>query len=98
MASFDHRNQIAALHVAAQIVEELPPGTIFGITVTDDDDYESPSVFNIFAPASEWDRLKRLLLLRTDGPPADQGERFISFRIGPLMVSFQEPEEEKSNE
>ncbi len=85
-------NQRAALEAAVQITEVLPPGTIFGITITDEDSYSSPSVFNIFAPASEWSYLKRLLSL--DDPPADHGERFISFRVGPLEVSIQEPEEE----
>ncbi len=86
-------NQRTALEVAAQVLEALPAGTIFGITITDDDDHVSPSVFNIFAPASEWLYLRSLLNLN-ENEQIDRGERYISFRVGPMEISITEPEED----
>ena len=92
---YHYANQRLALVAAATFVEDLPPGTIFGITVTDDDNEQAPSVLNIFAPKSEWDNLKSLLHLSN---PIDESESFTTYRFGPLEVSIQEPEENNGRE
>ena len=87
-----HANQRAALMAAAKLVEELPPGTTFAVEVTDEDTLEEPSVLNIYLkPHQHFNHLASLLRL---GEPVDQTETFVSYRMGPLLVSLMEPEED----
>jgi hypothetical protein len=84
-----YTNQRAALEAAAQIVEVLPPGTIFSVAVTNDD---KDAVLNIYTRSwAEKPRITRLLNIE-DLEPSDTGENFTMYEIGPLMVSIIEEE------
>jgi hypothetical protein len=83
----------SALVAAAQIVEELPAGTTYAVTVTDEDSWDEPSALNIYL-RSPADRAKIKRLLRLPERPDESGESFDSYRVGPIMVSLEDPEEE----
>jgi len=93
MTSF--RTQLEAMGSALILIKMLPDGTVWSLTCTNDDDAESPSVLNIFTAEPEWPLFQELLAL---GKPTDRstsdGEQFVSFRHGALLVSL--IEEEKS--
>lgn len=77
-----YTNQRAALESAAQIVEVLPPGTIFSVAATNDD---KDAVLNIYIRSwMDHPRIMRLLNIS----PSDMGENFTSYEVGPLTVSI----------
>lgn len=52
-----YRRQVTAIASALPLIERLPAGTIWSLTVTDEADDDSAAVLNIFAPEIEWARL-----------------------------------------
>jgi hypothetical protein len=87
--------QLEAIGSALLLVPKLPSGTTWALTCTNDDDAESPTVFNIYAPEDTWSNLQSVLHL---GKPTDRSthegeDQFISFRRGTLLVSFIQQEE-----
>jgi hypothetical protein len=84
-----YANQHAALVAAAQIVEELPPDTTFGVAITDG---ENDAELNIFVKTFG-ERVTIIRKIVLDQPVVDEGERFITYQIGPLVVSIILPEE-----
>lgn len=79
------RHQQDAISAGLFLVQKLPDDVAYGLTCTNDD-----SVLNIFAPESRWREIRATLAL---GEPADRsiesdGEQFLSFKIGALLVSI----------
>lgn len=89
------RQQLEAIGSALLLVQKLPAHTVWALEVTNDDDAESPTVLNIFTEQDEWPILIALLHLgaHTDRSTSQNGEQFVSFRQGTLLVSIIEPEE-----
>lgn len=86
-----HTNQAVALMAAHQLMEDLPDGVTFAVTITDEDSWEEPSVFNIYVKTREEADaiIHRLVLVNL----MDEGEKFRSFRIASLMVSIIEEDD-----
>lgn len=84
------RNQLEALDAAKLLIQKLPAHAVWSLSVTEDDDYESPTVFNVFAEEEDWPKLMVSLRL---GKPVDRstdekGDQFLVFRQGTLLISF----------
>lgn len=59
---------VRAASVARDLLASLPLGTQWGITITDADDLESPSTFNIFVyTLEEENRIRSILSYRMPG-------------------------------
>jgi hypothetical protein len=89
------KQQLEAIGSALLLIQRLPAHTIWALEVTNDDDAENPTVLNIFAEQNEWLSLVVSLRLgkHTDRSTHEQGEQFISFRQGTLLVSIIEQED-----
>ena len=90
------QTQLEAIGTALILIQQLPEGTVWSLTCTNDDDKLSQSVLNIFAPVSEWPALRTSLRLDLNGPPVDDNNnnpddpQFLSFEEGTLTVSLVE--------
>ena len=84
----------AALHA---VLVDIPAGTTFAITITEQDTDTDPGVFNIYTRSPE-DRERLIIEMHFDLFTAeDEGESFVSYRLGPLMVSFIDTVQEGEN-
>jgi hypothetical protein len=92
MTAFE--KQLEAIGSALLRIPNLPDGSVWSLTCTNDDDAESPSVLNIFVPESEWLILQGRLKLgkSVDRSTSGIGDQFISYRVGTLLISFIEVE------
>jgi len=84
------RQQLEAIGSALLLIERLPADAVWALEVTNDDDAESPTVLNVFAPSDAWAKLMVSLRLGkpTDRSTSENGEQFISFRQGTLLISI----------
>lgn len=87
--------QLEAIGTALLLIQKLPDWAVWALTCTNDDDADSPSVLNIFAPESHWQRLCETLKLGrpVDRSTGEKGSQFLSFRHGTLLISIIEQEE-----
>lgn len=79
------QKQLEALGTALLLIERLPPGTIWSICCTNEDDTDQ-SALNIYAPEREWARL--ILALKLKGDSQLVPGVFQAFRRGTLTVTF----------
>lgn len=83
-----------ALSAASRLVTYLPPGTVWSVCVTDDNDTNNPGVFNVYVP--DRDAMERMRLKLNLHKPCDDTPTFVSFMVGELlMVSIVVQEEEQ---
>lgn len=84
------RKQLEAMGTALLFVQKLPPNTVWSLTCTNDDDADSPGVLNIYTTESNWFNLASILDLKkiTDRSTTENGDQFVSYKVGTLMVSF----------
>lgn len=85
------RCQLEAIGTALIIIRNLPEGTIWALTCTnDDEDARSPTVLNIFAPEKDWESLAERLHLPE--PPVDEspdaGDQYRSYLYETLLISL----------
>jgi hypothetical protein len=83
-----HQQAIMAAHA---LVGLLPPQTVWAFTVTEADSWAEPPVFNIFVPVGA--NMRGLAETLKLGKIIDEGETFLSYRSGALLVSIIEQEE-----
>lgn len=83
---------VEAMREAERIVGVLPGGTQWSFTITDDDYPDGQSALNIFLMYGE--SMRTIAAMLNLGNPTDEGEDFISYKKGPLLVSFIESEEQ----
>lgn len=83
------RTQLEALGSALLLIQKLPDGTVWALTITNDDDAECPSVLNVYIEREHWTKYINLLSL---GRAIDTSESFMSWRQGTLLVSLINPE------
>lgn len=83
------QQQLTAIGTALLLIQKLPPSTVYGLHCTNDDDSESPTVLNIYIAEDEWLYMQSLLGFSapTDRSTHD-GDQYVSFRRGTLLVSF----------
>lgn len=87
-----NEEQIAATRAALHLLGKIPPGYRWALTVTDEDDKESPSVLNIYVPEADWKYVANKLQLKLS---SDTGAEYESWRVSKtLLVSLLD--EEKS--
>lgn len=79
---------LSALQLAQETVGRIPAGVRWGLTITDDDDYDSPSVLNIFVKTEE-QRVKVRLALGLK--PVDESDDWEMYpQQGALQISVRE--------
>ena len=86
------QKQLEAVAVATRLIERLPAHAVWALEVTNDDDADSPTVLNIFAPVYDFPGIAMSLRL---GKAVDRGEKdvkFVSYRQGTLHISIIEEE------
>lgn len=82
--------QKAALLAAVAFIETLPEGTVWALSVTDEDVGQDTSSLNIFTPKANWEALSRTLPVSTEhysSPGTFDGE-YLSYKVGTLLISF----------
>ncbi len=82
-----------ALSAAARLVMSLPPGTVWAVCLTNEDDVNNPGVFNIYVRTSaERERMRLILNLQK---PRDESPIHESYLVQQmLLVSIEQEEEE----
>lgn len=85
------RLQLEALGTALMLVQKLPSHAVWVLNVTNNDDEANPTVLNIFADYSEWASIAMSLRLKTIEDAFE--DKFLSYRVGYLLVSLIKPEE-----
>jgi hypothetical protein len=86
----DNQAAYRALLAAANMVTLLPVGAVWSVCLTDEDDPQSPGVFNIFVP----DTAARHLMRNMCGfmHPDDEAATYESYKFqDTLLVSIIEP-------
>ncbi len=78
--------QLEALGTALLLIQKLPSGTVWAVTITNDDNGNEPSVLNIFY--SEPDTFEMLVHRLRLGAPVDMEDEFTSWRRGALLISL----------
>lgn len=90
--NFNH--QLEAIGSALLLIKRLPIHSVWALTCTNDDDAESPTVLNVYAPVEEWSYLQDALKLGKHlNDSHSGGSKFISFRQGTLLISLIEEDE-----
>ena len=56
-------DQLKATRAALDLMRRIPQGTIWSLSVTNDDDPSAPSALNLFVPRAEWKQLAAVLKL-----------------------------------
>jgi len=82
------QRQLEAIGSALILIQKLPDHAIWALEVSNDDDTDSPTVLNIFAPTHEWSSLVERLKL---GRHTDEGTKdvmFKSYKQGTLHISI----------
>lgn len=83
-----NEEQVAATRAALLLLGKIPPGYRWSLTVTDEDDYGSPSALNIYVPQPDWRYVANKLQLKWH-TEQDKSTGYMSWRASnTLLVSI----------
>lgn len=83
----------AATRAALHLLVKIPSGYRWSLTVTDEDDYQSPSALNIYVPSTDWRYVANKLQLKWS-TEQDKSPGYISWRVSnTLLVSILDEEQ-----
>ncbi len=83
--------QRRCIETLLSILDRLPRDARWAFTVTDEDNWESNAVLNVFVPLGM--SLEECVHKYWMGEPFDKTTTFMSYQVGPLVVSFIKEEE-----